>query len=212
MSQNKDLKEFLKAETRWAKTSSGSQHRGLESAEKLQYLQHFPGVVVGLSPPLLYNDIINDTTQISDILKLLCSYYQFSPSQSTFIKLVSIKRELKNGTLERPLHLYLRLRQFIRDNLLLSSGKIEHDGTTPTTDEVLSATTERLIALRWLESLRPSLPNHVSNVFALDLQTKSLKDLQPRINEQINDLLFQVHNKRRTHLWIYHLPGFRLIN
>ena len=36
---------------------------------------------------------------------------------------------------------------------------------------------------------------HVSNVFALDLQTKSLKDLQPRINEQINDLLFQVHHK-----------------
>ena len=91
--------------------------------------------------------------------------------------------------------MYLRLRQLIRDNLLLSSGKIEHDGTTPTTDEVLSATTERPIDLRWLELLRPSLPNHVSNVFALDLQTKSLKDLQPRINEQINDLLFQVHNK-----------------
>ena len=54
---------------------------------------------------------------------------------------------------------------------------------------------ERLIALRWLELLHPSLTNHVPNVFALDLQTKSRKDLQPRINEQNNDLLFQVHNK-----------------
>ena len=87
LSQDKDLKEFLKAETRWVKTSSGSQHRGLESAEELQHLQHFLGVVAGLSPLLLYNDIINDTTKISDILKLLCSYYCSHPKRS--IKFVS---------------------------------------------------------------------------------------------------------------------------
>ena len=40
--------------------------------------------------------------------------------------------------------------------------------------------------------LHPSLPSHVSNVFAHDLQTKSLKDLQPRISEQHDDLLRQV--------------------
>ena len=87
------------------------------------------------------------------------------------------------------------MKQFIRDNLLLSSGKIEHDGKVPSTNETLSPTTERLNVLRWLEVLNPNLPKHVANVFAQDLQTKSLKDMQSRICEQIDDLIFQVDNK-----------------
>ena len=144
---------------------------------------------------MLYKDIIEETTKTSDIFKILRNYYQFAPSESTFLKFSAIKRETTAGTLERPLHLYLRLRQFIRDNLLLSSGKIQHDGAVPSRDEVLSPTTERLIVLRWLEILHPCLPSHVAHVFAQDLQTKSLKDLQPRINEQIEDLLIQAQNK-----------------
>ena len=85
------------------------------------------------------------------------------------MKFVSIKRELINGSLERPLHLCRRLRQFVRDNLLLSSGKIQHDGAVPQRDETLGAITERLIVLRWLEILHPSLPAHVANVFVVDL-------------------------------------------
>ena len=111
------------------------------------------------------------------------------------MKYYNIKRDVVNGTLERPLHLFLRMKQFLRDNLLLSSGKIEHDGKIPTTNEILSPTTERLNVLRWLVVLHPNLPNHVSNVFSQDLQTKSLKDLQPRICEQIDDLLRQVEDK-----------------
>ena len=105
------------------------------------------------------------------------------------MKFATMKCEVINGTLERPLHLYLRMRQFIRDNLLLSSGRIAHGGAIPSADETFSPTTESLIVLRWLEMLHPSLPSHVSNVFAHDLQTKSLKDLQPRISEQVDDLL-----------------------
>ena len=86
------------------------------------------------------------------------------------MKFSNIKREIVGGNLERPLHLYLRMRQFIRDNLLLSSGKIKHDGKIPTSDEKLSPTTERLTVLRWLEILHPGLPSHVSQVFAHDLQ------------------------------------------
>ena len=112
------------------------------------------------------------------MFKLLRTYYQFAPSESTFLKFASMKREVPNGSLERPLELYLRMQQFIRDNLL-SSGKIEHDGKIPVAGEALSPTTERLIVLRWLQILHPALPNQVANVFAHDLQTKSLKDLQP---------------------------------
>ena len=87
------------------------------------------------------------------------------------------------------------MRQFVRDSLLLSSGCIQHDGKVPSTNEKFSPTTERLIVLRWLEILHPALPNHICNVFAHDLQTNSIKDLQPRIVKQIDDLLHQVENK-----------------
>ena len=81
------------------------------------------------------------------------------------------------------------MRQFIRDNLLLSSGKIEHDGQVPNTNEVLSATTERLVVLRWLEIFHPALPKQVACVLSQDRQTKGLKNLQPRICEHIDDLI-----------------------
>ena len=81
------------------------------------------------------------------------------------------------------------MRQFIRDNLLLSTGKISHDGKIPAADEKLSPTTERLVVLRWLEILHPQLPNQVAKVFSHDLRRESLKDLQPLILEQIDDLI-----------------------
>ena len=113
LQQEKEFKGFLKAETEWRKTSEGSNFRGLESAEQVRSLNQFLGVIASLSPPLLHGDIINDTTKLLEVYKLLRSYYQFAPSESTFIKFSYIKREIIDGKSERPLHLYLRMRQFI---------------------------------------------------------------------------------------------------
>ena len=195
LTQDKDFAGLLKETTKWTKVSDGDPNRGLASDAARQILDRFLGIIAGLAPPLLYHEIIDDTTCMSDVYRLLRSYYQFSPSESTFIKYYSIRRDVVNGSLERPLHLFLRMKQYIRDNLLLSSGKIEHDGKIPTKSETLSPTTERLVVLRWLEVLHPQLPHHVSNVFSQDLQSKSLKDLQPRICEQIDDLLRQVEDR-----------------
>ena len=160
LNQDVNFQLFLKSSTSWTKRNVGTQHRGLASAAICQNLEQFLGVIASLSPPLLHGDIIEDSTKLSDIFTLLRTYYQLAPSESTFLKFASIKREVQNGVLERPLHLYLRMRQFIRDNLLLSSGKIKHDGYLPTVDEKLSPTTERLIVLSWLQILHPALPNH----------------------------------------------------
>ena len=165
----------------------------MESAGKYLVLSNFLGVIASLSPPLLHGDIIDDTTKLSEVFKLLRTYYQLAPSESTFMEFVNIKREIINGTLEHPLHLYLRMHQFVRDNLLLSSGRINHDGKVPSADESFSPTTERLVVLRWLEVLHPALSNHVANT--QDLQTRSLKDLQPQLAEQIDDLLRQVDDE-----------------
>ena len=196
LNQETSFKDFLKSSTVW-KTSgdSSAEHRGLASADVARHLSQFLGVIASLAPPLLHGDIIHDMKSLPEIYKLLRSYYQFAPSEATFMKFASMKRDVVGGNLERPLHLYLRLRQFIRDNLLLKSGRIQHDGKVPDTNENMSPTTERLVVLRWLEILHPGLPAHVAQVFSQDLQTKSLKDLQPRIAEQIDDLLRQLETK-----------------
>ena len=104
-----------------------------------------------------------------------------------------------NGTeLERPQHLYLRLRQFIRDSLLTKNSNLKHDDRIATEDETLSPTTERLIVLRWLELLHPSLPNHIANVFSHELQNHTLIDIQPLVVTQVDSLLNDGHKKKRT--------------
>ena len=154
----------------------------------------------------MHGDIPNDTESLTSIYKLIRSYYNFAPSESTFLKFETIKRERNETELKRPQHLYLRLRQFIRDNLLKNDSNIQHDGKVPKNDESMSPTTERLIVPRWLELLHPALPQHVANVFNHDLQSKSLKDLQPQIVSQIEHLSSDVGKKDHfdSHIGLTH--------
>ena len=195
LGQDSSFKPFLKPSQKWKKVSAAATNRGLTSSDNLRSLQHFLGVIASLSPPLLHGDILNDTESLAETYQLIRSYYHFATSESTFIKFAALKRELNGTDLERPQHLYLRMRQFIRDNLLKKDGLICHDGNVPEEDETLSATTECLIVLRWLELLHPALPMHVANVFGHELQKKSLKDLQPLIVAQIDNLLQEVNQK-----------------
>ena len=129
LSQEVTFRPFLQAGATWRKTSENVQFRGLADAVKVQSLSNFLGVIASISPPLLHGDIVEETTKLCDVFDLIRNYYQFAPSESTFLKFSSIKREIVNGSLERPVHLYLRIRMFIRDNLLIAGGKIQHNGT-----------------------------------------------------------------------------------
>ena len=200
LGQETKFAPFLVPGISWG-TAADANNRGLADATALRTLQNFLGVIASLAPPLLHGDIIDDTKSLNEVFTLIRTYYQFAPSEATFIKFSEIKREVKDGTLERPMHLYLRMRQFIRDNLLLSTGKINHDGKVPTTSETLSPTVERLIVLRWMELLHPSLPKQVGKVFSHELRTKSLKDLQPQILEQVDDLIYQADKEKSDNIY-----------
>ena len=97
---------------------------------------------------------------------------------------------------ERPERLYQRILAHIQDNLLRKDGKLKHDGQQVNVDEDISPTVERLAVLRWLEVLDPDLPSHVSRTFAHDLQTHTLKDLQPQIVDALDSFLEEIRSKR----------------
>ena len=85
LNQDKEFAELQK-ETTWTKSSDADANRGRGDAASRQVLDRFLGVIASLSPPLLYHEMIDNTTKVADIFRLLRSYYQFSPSESTFIK------------------------------------------------------------------------------------------------------------------------------
>ena len=77
--------------TTWRKVGAAVEHRGLDSAEKANSLQQFLEIIASLCPPLLHGDITDDAISLANIYKILRAYYQFAPSEGTFLKLSNIK-------------------------------------------------------------------------------------------------------------------------
>ena len=63
------------------------------------------------------------------------------------------------------------------------------DGEEPTDDEELSPTAERLGVYLWLAKIDERLPAFVGRIYAHDLQSKSLKDIQPQLAASMDSLL-----------------------
>lgn len=189
---DKDFSGLLKPGSAWQKSSTDVEHRGLASAVERQQLERMLGIIASLAPPFLHGDIVEDSVSLIDIYKKIRAYYSFASNESTFIKFHEIRREIIDGQPERPQHLYCRIRQFVRDNLLKSDGSLMHDGVKPTSDEKMSPTVDRLIVLRWMELLHPRLPALVARVFSGELQQRTLKDLQPSIVNQLEELLAEI--------------------
>ena len=80
----------------------------------------------------------------------------------------------------------------IEDNLLTVASGLEHDGEAPTEDEVISPTTERLAVYLWLHSIDQRLPGYVARIYAHDLQSKTLKDIQPQLSQCMDSILAEL--------------------
>ena len=79
------------------------------------------------------------------------------------------------------------------DNLLSAESHIKHDGEVVTIDEEMSPTTERLAVFFWLLQIDERLPAYISRVYAHDLQTNSLKDIQPQICQNLDSLIMELN-------------------
>ena len=83
------------------------------------------------------------------------------------------------------------MRQFIRDNLLKKDGLICHDGNVPEEDETFKCYNRTLDCITLAGIITPCFAHACGH----ELQTKSLKDLQPLIVAQIDNLLQEVNQK-----------------
>ena len=77
----------------------------------------------------------------------------------------------------------------LEDNLLTIASGIIHDGAPVEEDEEMSPTVEKIAVYLWLTLIDEHLPAYVARVYAHELQTKSLKDIQPQPAESMDSLL-----------------------
>ena len=103
--------------------------------------------------------------------------FQIVSNCGIYLKLSTIKRQ--EG--ERFETLFQRIVAHIEDNLLSTESGLTHDGALVSVNEEMSPTTERLAVYLWLNLIDERLPSYVARVFAHDLQSRSLKDIQPQI-------------------------------
>ena len=199
LSLNNDFSCFLEGE--WQKKSVANHGLAADGEEvadirsrktalqKSILLDRMLGIIAQFAPSLLRNDIIKNATSIDWIWKRIRKYYAFSQSEANFLKLATIQRE--DG--ERYETLYQRILAHLDDNLLTTTCGLTHDGAVPDANENMSPTTERLAVYIWLQHIYQRLPSHISRIYSHELQTMTLKDLQPRISESMDTILQDIN-------------------
>ena len=190
LSLNNEFEPFLT--TVWQKKSV--PNRGLtatttKTAVQLNIiLERMLGLIAQFVPTLLRNDILKKSTSLNYIWQRIRKHYSFPQSEVNFLKLSSIKREEH----ERYETFFQRIVAHLEDNLLTVASGTIHDGAPVAVDEEMSPTTERLAVYLWLSLIDERLPAYVARIYAHDLQTKSLKEIQPLLAESMDSLLAEL--------------------
>ena len=200
LSLNNEFAPFIEPNATWEKQST--LNRGLQNdpntveeaqrktaTQKNIILERMLGLISQFAPSLLRSDIIKRSTSLPWIWKRIRKHYSFCQSDVIFLKISSIKQQ--EG--ERYETLFQRIIAHLEDNLLTVDSGLIHDGAPIDQNEEMSPTTERLAVYLWLNLIDERLPAYVSRVFAHDLQTKSLKDIQPQICSAMDSLSLELN-------------------
>ena len=199
---DKNCQPFLLPTSTWLKVSPANPFRGLNDdagengltkEQKLVNLTFMLGYISQFTPHYLSNDIIQNSTSMTDIWNLVRQYYGFQQSEVQFMKLLNITWQGPEH--ERPERLYRCILAHLQDNLLPAGSRLKHNGEIPTENEVLSPTVKRLAVLRWMELLHPKLPAPVARTFAYDLQRMTLKDIQPQVSDGLDSFLQELNRE-----------------
>lgn len=164
--------------------AEGSANRKL-ALQKHAVLDHMIRLISSYCPEHIQSEIERKCTSLDWIWERIRRHYGFSQSEVHFLKLSSLKMEPD----ERYETYFQRIMSHLYDNLLTAGSSIKFEGETVEEDEEMSPTVERLAVLIWLQSIDERLPAYVSRIYAKDLQTNSIKDLQPQISMNMQSIL-----------------------
>lgn len=190
---------------KWSKIKENKPNRNLTDVkdtkgtvttpakERGEQLDHMLKLVARYAPPYLRSDIVDSSTCLDDVWRIIRQYYNFQKSEINFISLLDIKREVDaSGNPERPQRLLKRMLAHIEDNLLTADSELLFEGEKPTENEVMTPTHYRLATLMWLHKLHPGLPSLIKTKMAQDLQKVTLYDLSGEICRNLEHFLAEL--------------------
>ena len=165
----------------------------MDADTKVLHLNNMLEYIAQFVPVFLHHEITRECTDMGEIFNCIRQYYNLQQSEANFLKLATIRWE--GPEKEHPERLYRRILSHLTDDFLKVGGSLKHNKSVPPRDEDLSPTVERLAVLRWLELINSRLPMLIARTFATDLQTRTLKDLQPQIVNAMDSLLEQLRSE-----------------
>ena len=195
LNTDENFSPFLDSNKSWdKKVKGGRQHRGLSSAQELNYLELMLGQIANFCPVISRNTIIRNSTSIDSVWQLIKSHYNIQTSGSNFLNLHDMK--LESG--ERHEDLYQRIQTFFENNLLTVGCGIAHHGVEVTDDEELSPTLENVIVYTWLQLIHKDLPALVKLRYGTTLRHRTLASIKPEISSALDSLLEELGNASST--------------
>ena len=203
LSLNDEFAPYLTTE--WQKSSTANhgltddptdQANRKTAAQKAIVLDRMLGIIAQYAPSLLRSDIVKKSTSLASIWTRIRKYYSFQQSEVNFLKISKIRR--REG--ERFETLFQRILAHLEDNLITVESGIIHDGAVATADEVLSPMSERLAVYIWMNLIDERLPDFVARQYAHDLQTKSVKEIQPMIVDNMESLLAGINSEENAQI------------
>ena len=169
---------------------------GKTAAQKLIALNHMIGLIAGFCPENIQLEIKRKCVSLKWIWDRVRRHYGFTKSEVNFLKLSTFKRA--EG--ERYESFFQRIMSHLYDNLLSTDSGMLHDGAAVTVNEEMSPTTERLAVFFWLYQIDIRLPAYISRVYAHDLQSNSLKDIQPQICQNLDTLIMELDSQEEVRI------------
>ena len=192
-----DFSEFIAPNTVWSPPSvlnrgltddAGTGANVKTAVQKAFVLEHMIGLIVSYCPETIRMEIQRKCTSLKWIWSRVRRHYGFNKSEVNFLKLATLK--FRDG--ERYEGFFQRIMAHLYDNLLSVDSNLTFDGVLYNGNEDMSPSTERLAVFLWLHYIDERLPMYVARVYAHDLQTKSLKDMQPIISQNMESLLIEL--------------------
>ena len=174
---------------------AGTNNRKTAIQKKIM-LERMLGLIAQFAPSLLRNEIIKRSTSLSWIWQRIRKHFNFVQSEVNYLSLSNITRKQD----ERYETFYQRIVAHLEDNLLTVASGLHHDGALPVSDEVMSPTIERLAVYLWLQLIDSRLPAYVARIYAHDLETHTLKDIQPRLSQSMDSILAELSAQEEIHV------------
>ena len=155
------------------------------AVQKVIILERMLALIAQFAPSLLRSEVLKRSTSLTWVWQRIRRHYGFNQSEVNFLALCEIKRKEDE-------RYYQGIVAHVEDNLLTVASGLQHDGEASTEDEVISPTTERLAVYLWLHSIDQRLPGYAARVYAHDLQSKTLKDIQPQLSRSMDSILAEL--------------------